>query len=98
MRYGKTARFLGIIIEISLGIHISIVADYLNGVFISSNGTVRTKTPEFTRSGTLVCGIGIFGLGQAKTGNIVNNAQCEALFTVVFHVAVCRNNLGGSGV
>ena len=48
VRHGNTAGLLGVIIKVSLCVHVSVVTDDLDGVLVCTYGTVSAKTPEFT--------------------------------------------------
>ena len=48
VRHCHTAGLLGVIIEVSLCIHICVVTDDLDGVLVCSYCTVSSKSPEFT--------------------------------------------------
>ena len=52
MRHGHTAGLLGIIIKICLGIHICVITDDLNGVFVGTHSTVGTQSPELAVDGS----------------------------------------------
>ena len=47
VRNGNTAGLLRVILEVSLNVFIGMVADDLDRVFVSANGTVAAETPEF---------------------------------------------------
>ena len=44
----NTAGLLGVIIEVSLSVHVCVVADNLDGVLVGTYSTVCAKTPELT--------------------------------------------------
>ena len=48
VRYCQTAGFLGVVCEISLGIHVRLITDDLDSSFVRTYCTVRTQTPELT--------------------------------------------------
>ena len=54
---GDTTGLLGVILEVCLNILISVVTDDLNGVLVSTNGTVTADTPELALNGALSCSI-----------------------------------------
>ena len=72
------------------------VTDDLDGVLVSTDSTVRTKTPELT--GLCACRSGIRELCglEGQMCNVVNDADCELLLSVValFHVAVYSDDIG----
>ena len=76
----NTTRFLGVIIEVSLCVHIGIIADDLDRVLVCTYSTVGTKTPELTvyssfRSGNKRC-----AKLQGKVCNIINDTKSKFLF------------------
>lgn len=46
VRYSYAARLLRVVSEICLCIQVGVVADDLDGVLVSANGTICTQTPE----------------------------------------------------
>ena len=73
----NTTGFLGVIIEVSLCVHIGIIADDLDRVLVCTYSTVGTKTPELTvyssfRSGNKRC-----AKLQGKVGNIIYDTDGE---------------------
>ena len=64
VRNGNTAGLLRVILEVSLNVFIGMVADNLNGVFVSTNGTVAAETPELALDCALCCGVRSFLLGE----------------------------------
>ena len=76
----NSARFLGIVGEISLCIHVGVVADDFDGSFIGADGPVRTKTPEFTGRGAGRSGVDVFTDCQGCVREVVFNADGEAVF------------------
>ena len=56
VRHGNTAGLLGVIIEVSLSVHIGVVTDDLDGVLVCTYGTVSTQTPELTVDGSFRSG------------------------------------------
>ena len=51
VRHGNTAGLLGVIIKVSLSVHVGIVTDDLNGVLVCTYGTVSAQTPELAVDG-----------------------------------------------
>ena len=76
---GNAARLFGVIGKISLSVKVGVVADDFNGVFVGTDGTVRAETPEFAGSGSLGGGVGMLLLLKRKLGNVVLDADGEAL-------------------
>ena len=56
VRHGNTAGLLGVIIKVSLCVHICVVTDDLNGVLVCAYGTVSAQTPELAVDGSFRCG------------------------------------------
>ena len=52
VRHGYAAGLLGVIVKVSLCIHVGIVADDLDGVLIRTNSTVGAQTPELAVNGS----------------------------------------------
>ena len=46
VRYGDAAGFLGVISEICLGIHVSVITDDLDGTLVGTDRTIGTEAPE----------------------------------------------------
>ena len=90
VRHGNTAGFLGVIIEVSLCVHIGIVTDDLDGVLVSTYGTVCTQTPELTVSGSFRSGNKRSTYRQGQVGNIIYDTSGKSLDGVVL---IDRNDL-----
>ena len=52
---GNTAGLLGVILEVSLSLHVSMVTDDLDGVLVGADCTVSTKSPELAVNGSFRC-------------------------------------------
>ena len=76
---GNTTSLLGVVLEVGLDILVGVVTDNLCGVFVSTNSSVTTDTPEFTFNSSFSRG-DRSGLNfrQAEVGNIVHDTNCEA--------------------
>ncbi len=48
VRHCNTTGLLGVIVEVSLSVHVCIVTDDLDGVLVSTYSTVSSKSPELT--------------------------------------------------
>ena len=79
VRNGNTAGLLRVILEVSLNVFIGVVADNLNGVFVSTDGTVAAETPELTLNSAFSCGVRSLFLGERKVGNIIVNTDGEVV-------------------
>ena len=64
MGNGDTAGLLRVIGEVALCVHIGVVADDLDGVFVCTDGTVSAETPELTAVCACRCGVRNFGNGK----------------------------------
>ena len=60
VRNGNTAGLLRVILEVSLNVFIGMVADDLDRVFVSANGTVAAETPELALDCAFRCGVRSF--------------------------------------
>ena len=56
VRHGNTAGLLGVIIKVSLSVHVGVVTDDLDGVLVCTYGTVSAQTPELTVDGSFRSG------------------------------------------
>ena len=80
---GHTAGLLGVILEISLHVLVGVVADDLDGVLVGAHSAVAAQTPELALLGASSCGDGSgLDLGQGQTGDIIGDAQSEALLEI----------------
>ena len=48
---GDAARFLRVVGEVALGVHVGVVADDLDGVLVGADGAVRAEAPELAADG-----------------------------------------------
>ena len=93
------ARLFGVIGEIALRIHIGMVADNLDGVFVRTDGAIRAQAPEFAGTGAPRGGVQVFLDLQGEMGHIVVDTDGEALLGPAgFHVAIDGHDLAGGGV
>ena len=99
MGNGNTAGLLGVIIKICLSIHIGVVTDDLDGVLVSTYGTVCTKTPELTVDGSFGSGnCDFLACRQGQIGYIINDTDGEYLLlgVVVYSNDLCRSGILGA--
>ena len=73
-----------VIVEVSLNIHIGMVADNLNRVLVRTNRAVCTQAPEFAACDTGRRGVRILFYFKRKMRNIVGNADGEVLLLSIF--------------
>ena len=83
VRNRYAAGFFGVILEVSLRFLVSVVADDLDGVLVCTDGTVSTKTPEFTSLCALRSNIRIFGSLNGKVCNIVKDGKSKFFLRLV---------------
>ena len=96
MRNGDTARFLGVVGEISLGILFGVIADDLDGTLVGTNGSVGSKAPEFRTNGSLGCGVESGNHLQGGVGDIVLDTHGKmVLGSGTLHVVKYRLDHGG---
>ena len=82
---GDTAGLLGVILEVCLNIFIGVVTNNLNGVLISTNGTVAADTPELALNGTLSCSVRCLRiLWERQVGNVIDNTNSELTLRSIF--------------
>ena len=93
--HGNTTGFLGVIIKICLCIHVGVITDDLDGVLVSTYGTICTQAPELTVGGSFRSGYQRLAQFQRQIGNIINDTQSEFL---LLGIAVYSNNLCRSGI
>ena len=99
MRNSEPAGFLGIICKVTLGIKISIVTDYFNGIFICSDSTVGTKSPEFASYRSFRSSFNLFFNLQRCMSNIIIYAYGKSVFgTIHFQIIIYSFYLARSGV
>ena len=98
MRAGQAAGLLGVIVEVSLNIFVSMVTDDLDGVFVRANGAVRTQAPEFTGGSALRLGVRRLFSFQRQAGHIVVNREGETLFRAGFSIFINCEDIGGNSI
>ena len=92
VRHRNTAGLLGIIVKVSLCIHICIVTDDLDGVLVGTYGTVSAQTPELTVNRSFrSCNDRSTSL-KRKVGYIIYDTDGEFLFfcIVIYSNDLCR--------
>ena len=78
--YSDTAGLLGVISEVALCVHISLVADNLDGALVGTNGTIGTQAPELAGDGAFRGDVQGLFLRQGGVGHIIHNAYGEVVF------------------
>ena len=98
VRFGNAAGFLGIVFEVSLDVHIGVVADDLDGVLVGTDSTVRTEAPELAADRPFRID-GNRDIRHGKMGYVIDDAQGEVVLRLEgFHVVEygvdgCRRNV-----
>ena len=95
VRHGNTAGLLGIIIEVSLRVHVCVITDDLDGVLVCTYGTICTETPELTVNGSLRSRNKCWTSRQRKVCNIIIDTDGESL---LINVVVNSNDLRRCGI
>ena len=95
VRHGNTAGLLGIIIEVSLSVHVCVITDDLDGVLVCTYGTICTETPELTVNGSLRSRNKCWTSRQRKVCNIIIDTDGESL---LINVVVNSNDLRRCGI
>ena len=80
MRDSDTTGFFRIVGEVTLRIHIRMVADNLDRAFVGADSAVTAQAPEFTAFGRGRSSIQRGSYRQRGIGNIVNDAYSEIIF------------------
>ena len=94
----NTAGLLRIVVEVRLRIHIRMVADNLNGRFISTNGTIGAKAPEFT-SRNAFCRNPYVRTRQGQMRYVVHDTDGKYLLNLFGdHVIENSDNIGRDNV
>ncbi|OPZ60770.1 MAG: hypothetical protein BWY87_00264 [Deltaproteobacteria bacterium ADurb.Bin510] len=99
VRNRQAARLLGVIGEVALGVHVGVVADDFDRVLVGAHGAIRAQTVELALDRTLSRA---FDLGQQRqrgVGDVVDDADGEAILGVhLLEVVEHADDLGRGGV
>ena len=91
--------FFRIVLKISLRELFRVVVDDSDGIFVGAHRTVRAKAPEFAADGIALFRIKGFMHFEGCVGDIVDNADGEAVFGILlFQLLKNSKDLGRSGV
>ena len=90
VRHCNTTGLLGVIIKVSLCIHICVITDDLDRVLVSSDCSVSSKSPELTVDCSFWCCNQWSTYFKRKSCYIINNTDCEFSFCFVLEYS---NNL-----
>ena len=82
VRNGNAAGFFGIVGEITLRVHIGMVADNLNRVLVRTNRAVCTQAPELAALGAFAGNVNLVRSGKRSIGNVINNADGKVVFRI----------------
>ena len=74
---GNAAGLLGVILEVSLSFHVSMVADDLDGVLVGTDSTVSAQSPELAGLGALRSNVRIAGSLDGEIGHVIKDGECE---------------------
>ena len=74
---GNAAGLLGVVSEVSLCVHVGVVADDLDGVLVRADGTIGAESPELTAGGSLRSGVRILGDIEGQVSYIVVDTEGE---------------------
>ena len=95
VRNGYTARLLTVVEEVTLSVHIRMVADNLDRVLVRADRTVRTQTVELTTDRACGRGVVLSREVERSVGYIVVNTDSEVILRLsLFEVFVNRVNHG----
>ncbi len=94
MRHGHTERFLGVVGEVRLRIHIlAIFSDDLDGVFVRSDRSVSAETPEHAVRGSFRLRDDLFLHLEGGMGHIIVDTDGESVESVLGEVLEhCENH------
>ena len=92
MRHCNTAGLLGVIIEVSLSVHVCVITDDLDRVLVSTYSTISSKSPELAVCCSLWCCNKWCTCLKRKVCNIINDTDCEFLFlsVLIYCYDLCR--------
>ena len=98
MGHRHAAGLLGIIVEVSLCVHVGVVADDLDGVLVGTDGTVCAQTPELAADRSLGCGNDLLAGRKGEIGDIIGDADGESLLlgVVIDSDDLCRSGVLGT--
>ena len=96
--HGHAAGLLGIIIEVSLRVHIRVVADDLDGVLVRTDSTVSAETPELAADRASGSGDNFLAGRKGKVRDIIGDADREFLLlgVVIDRDDLCRRRILGT--
>ena len=96
---GNAEGLLGVILKVSLAVHICGVADNLNGVLVGTHGTVGAKAPEFAGDGSLRLAAQCRANRQGQMGHIIHNTDGEVVLRLRKQQVIVHSlYLSGGGV
>ena len=88
---GNAAGLLGVILEVSLGVLVGVVADDLDGVLVGTHGAVGTKAPELAGDDGLAGGDDVLAHGQGQVGDVIVDADSEVVLLLTLHAEGCAD-------
>ena len=98
MGHCNTTGLLGVIIKVSLCVHVCVVTDDLDGVLVGTYCTISSQTPEFTVCCSFRSCYDRSTCLKGKVSNIINDTDCEFLFSSVLinSYDLCRCSIFGT--
>jgi len=76
-------------------VHISVVADDLDAVFVCTHGAIGAQAPEFAGNGAFRYGEDLFIEGQRKLADVIVDTHAKAMETALLQVFVYGQYHGG---
>ena len=96
---GDAEGLLGVVLKVSLTVHIRGFADDLDGGFVGAHGAVGAQAPELAADGALRLGEQGSAYRQGQMGHIVLDADGEVILGLIQQQVVEHGlQLGGGGV
>ena len=96
VRHGNTTGLLGVIIKVSLSVHICVVTDDLDGVLVSTYSTVSAQSPELAVDGSFRSGNK--RSTQSPETDCVTSSTIPMVNFCLLSVVVYSNDLCRSGI
>ena len=98
VRNGNAAGLLGVVLEVSLDKLICVVTDDLDGVLVSTNGSVAAESPELAADCSFGSCIGSGLFFERVVSNVINDTDCEVCLRLSLSEVFkyCENRCGRS--
>ena len=99
MGQSQSSGFFGIICKICLCIHVGMIADDFNGLFVGTYRTIRTKSPEFTGDSSFGGGVWYLSSFKGSIGYIICDTNGKmVLWILLFQIVKYTGNVVRSGI